>query len=64
MGLWEEYKQYINEQVKELEEQIAAEEAAMSEEERAADQLRQERFAEKMMELAKMKLAEEGKNAL
>ena len=64
MGLWEEYKQYINEQAEELEEQIAVEEAAMSEEERAADQLRQERFAEKMMELAKMKLAEEGKNAL
>ncbi len=63
MGLWEEYKQYINEQVKELEEQIAAEEAAMSEEERAADKLRQERFAEKMMELAKKKLAEEEKNA-
>ena len=63
MEIWEEFRKYINEHAKELEDQIAAEEAAMTEEERAADKLRQERFAKKMMELAKKKLAEEEKNA-
>ena len=55
MEIWEEFRKYINEHAKELEDQIAAEEAAMTEEERAADKLRQERFAKKMMELAKKK---------
>ena len=62
MEIWEEFRKYINEHAKELEDQIAAEEAAMTEEERAADKLRQKRFAEKMMGLAKQKLMEEGTN--
>ena len=62
MNMLENFKQYLDEQAKELEEQIAAEEAAMTEEERTADKLRQKRFAEKMMGLAKQKLMEEGTN--
>ena len=48
-----DFKRYVNEMVKELEEQIAREEAAMTEEEKAADELRQKAFFERMMNMVK-----------
>lgn len=50
-----DFKGYVNEMVRELEEQIAREEATMTEEEKAADELRKKAFCEKMIKLVKEK---------
>ena len=55
MNEGDEFRKYVDEIIKELEEQIAREEAAMTEEERAADELRQKEFCERLIKLVKEK---------
>lgn len=55
MNAGDEFKIYIDGIIKELEEQIAREEAAMTEEEKIADELRQKEFCERMIRLVKEK---------
>ena len=55
MNAGDEFKKYVDGIIKELEEQIAREEAAMTEEEGVADELRQSEFCERMVELVKGK---------
>ena len=55
MNAGDEFKIYVDGIIRELKEQIAREEAAMTEEEKAADELRQKEFCERMIKLVKEK---------
>lgn len=55
MDAGDEFRKYVDGIIKELEEQIAWEEAAMTEEEKVLDELRQKVFCERMIKLAKEK---------
>ena len=51
----DEFNRYVDEMVKELEEEIVREESAMTEEEKAVDELRHKEFCERMIRLVKEK---------
>lgn len=55
MDIGDEFKRYADEIIKELEEQIEREEAAMTEEEKAAEEVRQKKFCDRMIRLVKEK---------
>ena len=52
MDMRDELMRYANELIQELEEQIAREEAAMTEEEKEAEKVYQKEFTDKMMRSA------------
>lgn len=55
MDAGEEFRKYVDGIIKELEDQIAREEATMTEEEKIADELRQRKFFERLIRLVKEK---------
>lgn len=56
MDMRDDLMRYANELIQDLEEQIAREEAAMTEEEKEAEKMYQKEFTDKMMRLAEKEM--------